>query len=360
MKSVRYGIIGFGGIAEVRLAKEGFGLDTTRFDGNPVAELVAAYDPNPLRQHAAEALGISWRTSVEEMLRDSSIDAIVVATNNKNHAVVAQKALQAGKHVFIEKPAGVTLKEIRNLIKEGKKRSLSIGVDHMMTKNSYNRLTKALLEANTIGCVAHMVLHMEFAFGTTPGEAATWRCSDPSELGGPIGDVGSHCLYMAEYLAGSRVRSLQAVYAPKHLDIAVEDGALINFTLENGIQGIARVAFDQPRGALESNLSNLGYEIYGSEGSIEGRGTLFQLSGHPDEPVALELSATIHGKRTDYRPEKIENIYALQLAEHARSIVTGNLLDGSEALHNLELVVHAHESAANGGSLKMVTPPEEE
>ena len=93
MKSVRYGIIGFGGIAEVRLAKEGFGLDTTRFDGNPVAELVAAYDPNPLRQHAAEALGISWRTSVEEMLRDSSIDAIVVATNNKNHAVVAQKVL---------------------------------------------------------------------------------------------------------------------------------------------------------------------------------------------------------------------------------------------------------------------------
>ena len=257
--------------------------------------------------------------------------------------------------MFIEKPAGVTLKEIRNLIEEGKKRSLSIGVDHMITKNSYNRLAKALLEANTIGSVEHMVLHMEFAFGTTPGEATTWRCSDPSELGGPIGDVGSHCLYMAEYLAGSRVQSLQAAYAPKHLDIAVEDGALINFTLENGIQGIARVAFDQPRGALESTLSNLGYEIYGSRGSIEGRGTLFQLSGHPDEPVALELSATVHGERTDYHPEKIENIYVLQLVEHARSIITGELLDGSEALHNLELVVLAHESATNSGSLKIVT-----
>ena len=68
MKSVRYGIHGFGGIAEVRLAKEGFGLDASRFNGNPVAQLVAAYDPNPLRQRAVEALGVSWRNSAEEIL----------------------------------------------------------------------------------------------------------------------------------------------------------------------------------------------------------------------------------------------------------------------------------------------------
>ena len=60
MKKIKYAIIGFGGIAENRIAKEGFGCDKARFNGLPNAELVGATDMNPAREDAAKALGLKW------------------------------------------------------------------------------------------------------------------------------------------------------------------------------------------------------------------------------------------------------------------------------------------------------------
>ena len=65
MQKVRYGLVGFGGIAEARIAKEGFGLDEARFTGNPAAELVGVTDIQQSRRAAAEALGLRWFDSLE-------------------------------------------------------------------------------------------------------------------------------------------------------------------------------------------------------------------------------------------------------------------------------------------------------
>jgi len=89
----------------------------------------------------------------------------------------------------------------------------------MMTENAYNRRAKDLINQGAIGKVNDIVLHMEFYYGSTPQEVATWRCADPNEIGGPIGDVGSHCLYMAEFLLSSPIGSLCCVYTPKILNI---------------------------------------------------------------------------------------------------------------------------------------------
>ena len=94
---------------------------------------------------------------------------------------------------------------------------------------------------------------------------------------------------MAEFLLQSEVESLGCVYTPRTLDIAVENGAFVQFALRSGGQGTVQVAFNQPRGDLESTLTNLGYEIYGSKGTARGYGTLFQLSGHPGEPIDIRL-----------------------------------------------------------------------
>ena len=68
MTLVRYGLIGFGGIAENRVAKEGFACDRGRFAPHPTAELVAATDVNAARQGAAEALGVSTRSVALELI----------------------------------------------------------------------------------------------------------------------------------------------------------------------------------------------------------------------------------------------------------------------------------------------------
>ncbi|MBC8553049.1 MAG: Gfo/Idh/MocA family oxidoreductase [Candidatus Brocadiales bacterium] len=345
MKSVRYGIVGFGGIAENRIAKEGFGLDTRRFSKNMDAMLVAACDANASRADAARALGLEWYADFSSMLADPSLDAVVIASNNRTHTSLAREAILAGKHVLIEKPIGVQLDEVCEMLDLAKARNLSVAVDHMMTKNTYNKEGRRRIREKVIGDIVHLVLHMEFAYGMIESEAATWRCADPGELGGPIGDVGSHCLYMAEFLTDDMIESLQCVYTPKHLNIAVEDGAVINFTTKKGYTGTIRVAFDQPQGTDRDTLSGLGYEVYGTKGALIGEATLFQLSGYSDEPAPVRLYTKIDGKVDDFIPQSVENIYRSQINEHAASIREGKPLRGKDGLRNLEMILQAHESA---------------
>ena len=63
MGKVKYAIIGFGGIAENRIAKEGFGVDTSRFAGHAQAELVGVTDVNGARKAAAADLGLKRYSS---------------------------------------------------------------------------------------------------------------------------------------------------------------------------------------------------------------------------------------------------------------------------------------------------------
>ena len=59
MNKIKYALIGFGGIAENRIAKEGFARDKARFADQPAEyELLGACDVNPARREAAEALGL--------------------------------------------------------------------------------------------------------------------------------------------------------------------------------------------------------------------------------------------------------------------------------------------------------------
>jgi len=350
MRKIRYAIIGFGGIAENRIAKEGFGVDKDRFAGHPRAELIGVTDKEPARKDAAEKLGLRWYDSVENVLGDPQVEAVFIATNNRSHAPIAEEAVKAGKHCLIEKPMATTLKDAGRLQRMSRRRRISLAVDHMMTKNAYNQKAKDLIDDGAIGQVNDIVLHMEFCYGSTPAEAASWRCADPKEIGGPIGDVGSHCLYMAEFLLGCEIKSLGCVYTPKTLDIAVENGAFVQFSMKNGVQGTARVAFNQPRGGPASTLTNLGYEVYGTDGIIRGYATLFQLSGHRGEPVKVRLDLERAGVTERIRIDKVSNIYQAVIAGHAQSILDDGPLDAADALHNLKLILACYESADNEGN----------
>jgi predicted dehydrogenase len=346
---IRYACIGFGGIAENRIAREGFALDRNRFDPLAEAELVGAFDLAPARRGVAETLGLKWYGSVDEILADRSIDAVFIATNNRSHAQIGLAALEAGKHCLIEKPMATTIEDAETMRSLASSRSLVLMADHMMTRNEFNHKARELIRFRRIGTINDIHLHMQFLYGATPEEAATWRCSEPEELGGPIGDVGSHCLYMAEFLADSRIVSIQCSYAPKKLDIVVEDGAFIRFTMKNGIVGSAAASFAEPRGGLAGTLRNLGYEIYGTAGICRGFATLFQLSGHPDEPVGIELEIDDGKNREPVSVAERPNIYRETILDHVRAIRNGATDTANEAVHNLELVLAAHRSAKENG-----------
>jgi predicted dehydrogenase len=354
MNKVRYVLIGFGGIAENRIAKEGFACDSGRFKPLKQAVLSGATDMNPARRQAAEALGLTWYSDLGAVLADPSVDAVFVATNNLSHAPLARKALEAGKAVIVDKPLAPASCDARMLVKLAAKKKLSLSVDHMMTHNALNKKARELVAGGTLGTINDACFHMQFAYGFDPAEAATWRCSNRAEMGGPIGDVASHCFYMAEYLLGSRIKAVRAVYYPKRMAIQVEDGALIQCDLESGVTCSALVSFCDARGGLGGTLSNLGYELYGDRAVVRGYGTLFQLSGHAGEPLKLRLELDTFGRQKVFTVKKPENIYQGVIAEHAASVLAGAPLSGEDGLHNVLLCEAAHASARRGGKTVVV------
>lgn len=79
----------------------------------PEAALVAVVDPRPgVAAEVAEPLGARGETSVEAVLQADDIDAVVVAASSVAHSALIVQAAEAGKHVFSEKPAGMSLDEI--------------------------------------------------------------------------------------------------------------------------------------------------------------------------------------------------------------------------------------------------------
>jgi predicted dehydrogenase len=168
---VRYAIIGFGGIAENRISKEGFCLDRRRFRPHPNATLLGATDSDPVRRAAVEALGIRWYDGAEALLGDKEVQAVFIATNNLSHAPLAEKAIRAGKHCLIEKPMATRLEDVRRLQKLARRHGLSLGVDHMMVHNAYSERAVELIRAGEIGELSDITLHMEFLYGAT---ACTW------------------------------------------------------------------------------------------------------------------------------------------------------------------------------------------
>ena len=349
MEKVKYGLIGFGGIAENRIAKEGFACDKARFAELDNAVLVGATDVNPARKEAAEALGLKWYNSSEEMIADPELDAIYVATNNATHAKLTIAALEAGKHVITEKPMATSIEDAKKMVETAAQKKLSLSVDHMMINNIYNIKAREVVASGALGTVNDACFHMEFAFGYDPAEAATWRCSNVAEMGGPIGDVASHCFYVAEYIFDSTVEWVAAVYLPKLMEIKAEDGAYIKFGMANGIVASAKVAFSEMRGGLAGTLTNLGYEIYGNQAAMRGYGTMFQLSGYEDEPIKMRLEIDNGKTQEKVVPGEVQNIYQALITKHAQSVLTNCPLNAVDGLRNLELCDAAHKSARNNG-----------
>ena len=344
-------MIGFGGIAENRIVKEGFACDRQLFSPLAEAELLGVTDLNPTRREVAEAMGLKWYADLSEVLCDPAVEAVFIATSNSTHAKLAVQAMEAGRHVLVEKPIATTVADAAMLVKVARQHKLSLGVDHMMIENGWNCKARELVNSGMLGQINDSCFHMEFSFGATPEEAATWRCSRPEELGGPIGDVASHCFYMAEFMFDSQVSELGCVYYPKTMNIMVENGAYIKYRMLNGLTGSIRVGFNEPRGDVKAMFSNLGYEIYGSAGVLRGYGTMFQLSGHPSELIPIKVEVDRFSERHEFVPERIVNIYQEVIRRHARSIVYNKPLSGIDAMHNLQLIEACHQSARQNGAL---------
>ena len=123
----------------------------------PRCELAAVCDKDPRRLAAFRALGsgVMTTTDFQKILDDDGIDAVLVATPVRTHFALASRALEAGKHVFVEKPLAASSLECQGLVERADARSLVLMVGHTFLYSPAVRKMKELIDAGDIGEVMH-------------------------------------------------------------------------------------------------------------------------------------------------------------------------------------------------------------
>lgn len=119
----------------------------------PQYELAALCDlrPDLLDQVGRRYPGIRRTTSVDDVFADDTIDAVVVATPVSTHYDLAKGALEAGKHVFVEKPLAVSSAEVRKLMRTAVDRGLVLMPGHTFLYSPPVRAIKTLIDAGDLG-----------------------------------------------------------------------------------------------------------------------------------------------------------------------------------------------------------------
>jgi predicted dehydrogenase len=94
--------------------------------------------------------------TAENALSDGEVDAVIIATPAKTHFELACRALQAGKHVFVEKPLATTVAEVDELDRRAKERGLVIMAGHTFIYNSAVRYVKELIDRGELGEIRYI------------------------------------------------------------------------------------------------------------------------------------------------------------------------------------------------------------
>src|SRR2546425_10955443 len=123
------------------------------FSSQPDCRVVAICDKNPhavalaLNRHPA----VHATSNADEVMSSPEIDAVAVVTPVSTHYQLARKALENGKHVFVEKPFTATSAQAEELIELADRKNLQIMVDHTFLFNGAVRKIKELIDGGTLG-----------------------------------------------------------------------------------------------------------------------------------------------------------------------------------------------------------------
>jgi len=188
--SIRLGIIGAGTIGGVHAA----GIVAA---GQTVAA-VADADETQSRALAGKHAGTHAAKSVEMLLADASIAAVVIAVPNRWHKELAIAAMRAGKDVLLEKPMGLDAAECRELneVAASTRRVLQIGMANRFT--AVGQGTKKIVESGDLGHVYHAKAHLVSRRGV-PGLGG-WFTTKSLSGGGVLIDTGVHLVDLTLWL----------------------------------------------------------------------------------------------------------------------------------------------------------------
>lgn len=207
------------------------------------------------RRHGAE------RTypDIDELLADDDVQCVWVASPTDQHCDHALRALDAGKHVLVEKPMATSVTDAERMATAATHASVTTGVGFQHRFNRSHQHLRELSRTAELGDVVFIRLHQFIKADGLPSE---WR-RDPARSGGwAINDLGTHVLDLLRFIVGD-VQIAGGGLAASHFDLRVDDlaVALMRFRTTGGGSGLASIEVSTAVPGAESVM-----ELHGTEG----------------------------------------------------------------------------------------------
>lgn len=187
-KKLRYGLIGCGAIARIK-HMAAVALYPDEVEMAAFCDVIEERAVEYAKEYGTPDAKVY--TDYKELLKDETIDAVIVATPNRSHSFITIDSLEAGKHVLCEKPMAKTYEEAKAMVETAKRtgKILTIGYQNRYREDvSY---AKATCEEDELGEV-----YMAKAHAIRRRKVPTWGVflDEYEQGGGPLIDIGTHAL----------------------------------------------------------------------------------------------------------------------------------------------------------------------
>jgi predicted dehydrogenase len=314
-------------------------------------ELVAVADEVPGRaEEAAGRYGFAsavrdWR----ELAADPRVRAVSITAPNFLHREIGVALAEAGKHIWIEKPVGLTAEDARAIADAVGKAGVQGTVGFNYRNAPAVEAARRLVTTGEIGTVTHVRIRLFSDYAAHPLGALTWRYERERGGHGVLGDLASHGVDLARFLLGE-IESLSAdtaIFVPERARPA---GATAGHTLAAGgelgpvenedyVNCLLRFS-SGARGVLEAcrvsvgEQNNYGFEIHGTEGAVfwdyrrmgelgVSRGTSYQ-----DQPVSTVFVGPDAGAYAAFQPGAAnpmgyDDLKVVEASHFLRSVAEG-------------------------------------
>ena len=301
------------------------------------SHIVAVYSREKDRgdAYAAKHGAAHAYTSYEDMLNDSSVNVVYIASPNAMHAEQVVQAVQAGKHVFCEKPLGLSVKEARMATDAARKAGRKLGVDFQTRHYAPNEEALRLIREGAIGDI--MVMQIESCAAGNPLKG--WR-TDPKLAGmGSVNNIAVHPLDLARYFANSEASEVVAMTDVGKSE-ALETISLILVRFESG-------ALAYINGSQKTPNPRADMEIYGSAGRISGRNTT--------RPFLDSELRVLSGGEEKTIPFNTKDGFQRAVAAFNAAVIedTEPNPSGEDGVNSVELVEAITRSARTGSVVKL-------
>ncbi len=319
-------------------------------DAKDHARIVAVCDSNrEVAERVAAEVGAKPYTDYRDLLADPAVQAVDVPLPHHLHYPVARAALEAGKHVLLEKPMAPTATECAELIALAKARGLTLSVAENTPFVTAYIAVRGLIQSGGIGKPRLIRTLISGSEVERLNDTSSWKGRIAGTVGGAIFDAGPHSFYLLKWLFGE-IASVQGIVNKVVQVSEVEDNAIVAGRMKSGALFTTEYTFtaEIPWGER--------LEVYGSEGSI----IVDQLM----DPPALhyrnknDITGVPLGGVT-YAPDRVEHdptgwkfkSIAAGVGAFARAVAEGTPppVDPLDGAYAIQVVESAYASVAAGG-----------